>query len=61
TRHTTQVECGGNCGNVAVALARLGVAARPLAKVGADAWGRLIVQQLRNEGIDTRSLVVKPG
>jgi sugar/nucleoside kinase (ribokinase family) len=37
------------------------VAARPLAKVGADAWGRLIAQQLRNEGVDTRSLVVKPG
>jgi len=56
-----KVEGGGNCGNVMVALARLGLAARPLAKVGDDAWGRLILQQLLDEGVDVRSLVVKQG
>jgi sugar/nucleoside kinase (ribokinase family) len=60
-RRASQVEGGGNCGNVAVALSRLGVAVRPLAKLGADAWGNLIAQQLRDEGVDTWSLVIKPG
>lgn len=56
-----QVEGGGNCGNVMVGLSRLGVVARPLAKLGTDAWGSLIVKQLKDEGVDTRSLIIKPG
>lgn len=55
------MEGGGNCANVMVALSRLGVRTRPLAKLGADTWGHLIVQQFRQEGVDTGSLIVKPG
>jgi len=53
--------CGGNCANVMVGLSRLDVVARPLMKMGSDAWGSLIMRQLTDEAIDMQCVVVKDG
>jgi fructokinase len=52
---------GGAPANVAVALARLGVKAGFVGKVGDDGYGRLLVDLLHSEGVDTSHLVVDPG
>ena len=45
---------GGKGANQAVAAARLGAAVSMVGRVGRDTWGRLLVQTLRGEGVDTR-------
>jgi fructokinase len=45
---------GGNAANVATAYARLGGAARLVAKVGSDIHGRYLLETLSDSGIDTR-------
>ncbi len=47
---------GGAVANAAVALARLGGAARFLGKLGEDAFGRLLLRVLRESGVDTHLL-----
>jgi len=44
--------------NVAVGLARLGVPAAFIGRVGADGLGTAILRRLRGEGVDVRHLVV---
>jgi 2-dehydro-3-deoxygluconokinase len=48
---------GGAESNVAIALARLGVPARWLGRVGADPIGRRILRELRAENVDVRGVV----
>jgi fructokinase len=45
---------GGAVANVAVALARLGGAARFVGKLGEDSFGRLLLNVLRENKVDTR-------
>jgi fructokinase len=51
---------GGAPANVAVGLARLGVAAAFLGKVGEDAFGRFLEQTFAGAGVDTRFMRFDP-
>lgn len=48
---------GGAPANVAVALARLGVSAGFVGKVGNDDFGHFLVQTLRDNGVDTSAVL----
>lgn len=54
------IDTGGAEGNLAIGLARLGVHATWLGRVGDDALGRRVVGDLRSEGVDVVA-VVDPG
>lgn len=62
-RYTDQgVECpGGNAVNVAVHAGRVGADAAYLGRLGDDARGALVMQALREEGVDTSFVEVVPG
>lgn len=49
---------GGEGANVAVGLARLGSVSRFVGKVGADAFGRFLLREMENNGVDTGGVVV---
>jgi 5-dehydro-2-deoxygluconokinase len=51
---------GGSPTNVAVAAARLGHRTAVFTKVGADPFGEVAVQELRDFGVDTRFVGVEP-
>lgn len=55
------VHPGGKGANQAVAAARLGARAGLLARVGDDAYGRLLVESQRTAGVDTTHLLVGEG
>lgn len=48
---------GGCACNTAMALARLGVAASVIGKVGRDAFGDFLLRLMQREGLDTRAMV----
>ena len=48
---------GGAPGNVAVGVARLGGRAAMLSKVGDDAFGRLLIETLRNAGVSAEGVL----
>ena len=52
---------GGSPTNVAIAAARLGHRAAVYTKVGADPFGEVAVQELRDFGVDTRFVGTEPG
>jgi len=54
------VSTGGAEGNVAMAVARLGLPAVWLGRIGADGLGERVVRELRAEGVDARA-IVDPG
>ncbi|MEM4484970.1 MAG: PfkB family carbohydrate kinase, partial [Sulfolobales archaeon] len=49
---------GGSAVNVAIGVRRLGLRSSIIAKVGFDNFGRIIVDELLREGVDTRGLRV---
>lgn len=49
---------GGAPANVAVAARRLGASSAFIGKVGDDAFGRMLIDRLRDEGVDTRGVRV---
>lgn len=51
---------GGKGGNQAVAAARLGQRVRMVSRVGDDDFGRLLVDALRTDGVDTTEVHVSP-
>ena len=58
---TPLVATGGGCGgNMAAALAHLGVPTQFLTVVGDDEYGHLAVAQLEEAGVDTSTIVVDP-
>lgn len=56
-----RAEVGGSESNVAVGLARLGVAAGWISKVPDSALGRRVVETIRGLGVDTSRVRVSPG
>ncbi len=50
---TPELHGGGTAANVAVALARLGVKTSFIGTVGDDGYGRWVINDFRNEGVDT--------
>src|SRR6478736_4090558 len=52
---------GGCAANVSADLAKLGVNVALAARVGDDIFGTFVAEKLRDEGVDTRHLVVTPG
>lgn len=48
---------GGAESNVAIGLARLGVATSWLGRVGDDSFGERVVREIRGEGVDVREIV----
>jgi sugar/nucleoside kinase (ribokinase family) len=52
---------GGCAANVAVDLARMGVAASVVGRVGSDAFGRVVADMLAGHGVDVSALQVTPG
>ncbi|MGP4086063.1 sugar kinase [Streptomyces sp. KR55] len=51
------VGVGGAESNVAIALQRLGVPATWIGRVGEDSFGKLVLRELRAEGLDVRGIV----
>ena len=51
-----EIHTGGCANNVAIALARLGISAGAMGKVGTDAFGDLILQGLVDNDIDTAGM-----
>jgi len=54
---TARIATGGADSNVAIGLARLGVDAIWVGRVGADGLGRRVVRDLRGQGVDVRAVV----
>lgn len=52
---------GGSPTNVAIAAARLGHRAAVYTKVGDDPFGEVVIEELRDFGVDTRYVGVEPG
>lgn len=53
--------CGGGAANTSVGLRRLGCTSGFCGVVGSDQWGECLVQNFKNEGVDTTSLVLVEG
>ena len=51
---------GGSSANIAFGVARLGLRAAMISRVGDEQMGRFLVQTLRNEGCDTSMIQVDP-
>ena len=51
-----EIHTGGCANNTAIALARLGISAGAMGKVGSDAFGDLILQTLVNNDVDTAGM-----
>lgn len=56
-----QVQGGGNAGNTLTGLSRLGVQAEIMTKVGEDAYGKMITDELSQDGLDVSRVIRKPG
>ena len=54
------VEMGGSCSIFACQAARLGMRVAILGRVGADIFGELIIDRMRQAGVDTRYVIVDP-
>lgn len=55
---TMKANPGGAPGNFLAALSRYGARTAFLGKVGADAFGKLLIQTMQKAGIDTRGILV---
>lgn len=53
------VQGGGPVPNTLVGLSRLGCSASAIAAVGDDLFGRMSVDELRRENVDTRTVIIK--
>ncbi len=55
-----QLLSGGSCANMLVTLAKLGLNARQIAKIGDDSFGQIYRKDLVNDGVDDRLLITVP-
>ncbi len=59
--HAEIVEGVGNAANASVAFAKLGLQSGLVSNVGADDWGRDIIDSLQDNGVDTRFVHINRG
>lgn len=52
---------GGSAANTIVGLSRLGIKSAYIGKVGDDAEGEILLEDLRREGVDTRAVIKAKG
>jgi ribokinase len=52
--------CGGSAANTIIGLSRLGLKTGFLGKVAADRAGKLLINHLKKEGVDTNGLIISP-
>ncbi len=55
------IACGGQSATAMVALARLGLRARYIGKVGDDEMGRFQIESIESEGVEAGGVAVVPG
>lgn len=55
-----QFGVGGDAANEATVLARLGVNTQLITKLGGDFLGRMVLEHMQREGIDTQAITVDP-
>jgi sugar/nucleoside kinase (ribokinase family) len=55
-----EVAVGGQTSTFARALCRLGIQVVLIAKVGSDEYGREVIRQLRQDGVDTSAILIDP-
>ena len=53
-----EVHGGGCATNFALACSRLGAKVKLVGKIGADHWGRFLLDELRKNGVDISSMVI---
>ncbi|MEW5310538.1 MAG: hypothetical protein WDW38_002327 [Sanguina aurantia] len=58
---TLEVQGGGNCANALTAVARLGLSASLITKIGDDGLGDGIIRELQAEGVDTSCVLRAEG
>ncbi|CAJ2632827.1 unnamed protein product [Trifolium pratense] len=58
---SSKVQGGGNAGNALTCAARLGLKPKIISKVGDDAQGNSILEELEADGVDTSFIVVSKG
>jgi sugar/nucleoside kinase (ribokinase family) len=58
--HIKKVEesCGGSAANTIIALSRLGLKTGFLGKIGQDPEGKILLQNMQQEGVDTSSIMI---
>jgi sulfofructose kinase len=56
-----QIACGGQAATAMVALARLGLRARYIGKVGSDYMGQLQMESLKAEGVESSGVTIVEG
>ncbi len=59
--HAEVIEAVGNAANAAVSFAKLGLKAGLVSNVGADAWGRDIINALHDKDVDSRFVHINKG
>ena len=52
---------GGNCGNALTAVARMGVRAALVSKIGSDGISEQILAEFEREGVDTQQVLRAKG
>jgi fructokinase len=60
TARSFEKMAGGAPANVAVGLAQLGIRTAFVGKVGKDPFGRFVIRELRERGVDTRGIIEDP-
>lgn len=55
------IRCGGQVATAMITCARMGLTARYVGKVGSDELGQLSLRSIREEGVDTSSVLVEEG
>jgi ribokinase len=50
--------CGGSAANTIIALSRLGLKTGFLGKIGQDREGKMLLQNMKQEGVDTSSIMI---
>lgn len=56
-----QMQGGGNCGNALTAVARMGVRAALVSKIGSDGISEQILAEFEREGVDTQQVLRAKG
>ena len=56
--HEVKESCGGSAANTIIALSRLGLKTGFLGKIGQDREGKILLHNMKQEGVDTSSIII---